>query len=97
MLRRQKPGEFYNHPEHLSVVRRMLWRLGFDPLTVYERLEEVRSERDWYANALEEAQLHSIEARNPGINMETVRLDSSSQRTGQGYSAGYFASWATDR
>ena len=73
MLRRQKPGEFHNYPEHRSAFRRLLWRLGFDPLTVYERLEQVRAEREWYAEKLEEAQLRSIEARNPGIDMDEVR------------------------
>ena len=73
MLRRQKPGEFHNYPEHRSIFRRLLWRLGFDPLTVYERLSQVRHERDYYANRAEEAELRSIEARNPGIDMDEVR------------------------
>ena len=77
MLRRQKPGEWHAYPEHRhgfsGVVRRLLWRLGFDPLTVYERLDQVRRERDYYANRMEEAELRSIEARNPGIDMDDVR------------------------
>lgn len=56
MLRRQKPGEHHNYPEHRSVARRLLWRLGFDPLTVYERLAQVRHERDDYARMMDEAQ-----------------------------------------
>lgn len=57
MLRRQKPGEFHNYPEHRSIFRRMLWRLGFDPLTVYERLEQVRAEREDYKRLLTEAEI----------------------------------------
>jgi hypothetical protein len=59
MLRRQQPGEWHNYPEHRrgldGAVRRLLWRLGFDPLTVYERLAQVRRERDdwrrWFYEA----------------------------------------------
>ena len=52
MLRRQHAGEFHAYPEHRTggggVLRRVLWRLGFDPLTVYERLAQVRQEAaDW--------------------------------------------------
>jgi len=50
MLRRQKPGEFHNYPEHRSIIRRLLWRLGFDPLTVYERLNQVRTEAEYWRN-----------------------------------------------
>ena len=56
MLRRQKSGEFHNYPEHRGVMRRLLWRLGFDPLTVYERLAQVRHERDYYAELSKEVQ-----------------------------------------
>jgi hypothetical protein len=52
MLRRQHPGEFHAYPDHHhglgGVVRRALWRLGFDPLTVYERLTQVTRERDYW-------------------------------------------------
>lgn len=58
MLRRQKPGEWHAYPEHRhglgGVVRRLLWRLGFDPLTVYERLAQVTHEREGYKRWLRE-------------------------------------------
>jgi hypothetical protein len=57
MLRRQKPGEFHNYPEHIrglgGVVRRLLWRLGFDPLTVYERLAQIDVERRYWKQETE--------------------------------------------
>ena len=56
MLRRKKHGEFHNYPEHRSIARRLLWRLGFDPLTVYERLAQVIHERDYYAELANEVQ-----------------------------------------
>jgi hypothetical protein len=80
MLRRQKPGEFHNYPEHRSICRRALWRLGFDPLTVYERLEQVRAEAKYWESKAEESALLSIEARNPGIDMDMVRLDRAARR-----------------
>ena len=39
----------------------------------YERLRQVRHERDWYAERLDAAQLRAIEASNPGIDMDEVR------------------------
>lgn len=52
MLRRQHEGEWHAHPEHRhgigGAVRQVLWHLGFDPLTVYERLAQVRRERDYW-------------------------------------------------
>jgi len=48
--RRKQPGAFYAYPEHVRGLRgkwkRLLWRLGFDPLTVRERLVQVRREAD---------------------------------------------------
>ena len=79
MLRRQKDGEFHNYPEHRhgfsGVVRRLLWRLGFDPLTVYERLDQVRRERDDYKRWMNLAHESRIEAENPGIDMDRVRRE----------------------
>lgn len=47
---RQDPDGFYAYPEHVRGVRgvwkRLLWRLGFDPLTVRQRLAQVRREAD---------------------------------------------------
>ena len=52
MLRRQKPGESHVYPEHRKgiggILRRLLWKLGFDPLTVYERLGQVDYEREYW-------------------------------------------------
>jgi hypothetical protein len=91
MLLRQRPDGFYAYPEHRhgvsGAVRRILWRLGFDPLTARERLAQVEQERDeykrWLGNAeksvgrlrdqLEEAHLARIEAQNPGIDIDAVR------------------------
>jgi hypothetical protein len=57
MLLRQKRGGSYAYPEHhhgvTSVVRRLLWRLGFDPLTVYERLAQVDRERAYWKSRSE--------------------------------------------
>jgi len=45
---RQHPDGFYAYPEHRSLWRRLLWRRGFDPLTIRERLAQVRRENlDW--------------------------------------------------
>lgn len=49
---RQRPELFYAKPEHVRGIRgvwkRVLWRLGFDPLTVRQRLAQVRQEaEDW--------------------------------------------------
>ncbi len=55
MLLRQKSGGFYAHPNGL--IRRLLWKLGFDPLTVYERLKQVDTERaNWKEDAKRYAQ-----------------------------------------
>lgn len=52
MLRRQKPEGFYAYPDHYKglsgVIRRLLWELGFDHLTVYERLRQVDTERAYW-------------------------------------------------
>lgn len=57
MLRRQKPGELHVYPEHRKgiggVIRRLLWKLGFDPLTVYERLEQTDVERKYWQEKAE--------------------------------------------
>jgi len=45
---RQKPDGFYAYPEHHNTWRRLLWRLGFDPLTIRERLAQVDSERIYW-------------------------------------------------
>ena len=54
MLRRQKAGESHVYPEHRKgvsgVIRRLLWKLGFDPLTVYERLAQVDIEREYWSD-----------------------------------------------
>jgi len=45
---RKRDGGWYAYPQHRSWWRRLLWRLGFDPLTVRERLAQVRIEAaDW--------------------------------------------------
>lgn len=55
---RQRPGGFYARPECderdrrgcglRGAYRRLLWRLGFDPLTVRQRLAQTRREaEDW--------------------------------------------------
>lgn len=49
---RKHPGGFYAFPSHVRGPRgawkRLLWRLGFDPLTVRQRLRQVRREAaDW--------------------------------------------------
>lgn len=52
MLRRQKSGEFHAYPEHRKgvggVIRRLLWKMGFDPLTVYERLTQTETESKYW-------------------------------------------------
>lgn len=52
MIQRKQPGCFYAYPEHThglaGVVRRVLWKLGFDPLTVRERLHQVDIEREYW-------------------------------------------------
>ena len=57
MLRRQHPGEFHAYPSHRhglsGIVRRVLWKLGFDPLTVYERLRQVDVERQFWKERAE--------------------------------------------
>ena len=45
---RQRPNGTYAYPEHRSLWRRLLWRLGCDPLTVRERLAVVRSEVEYW-------------------------------------------------
>jgi len=56
MIRRQHEGEFHAYPEHRhgldGMARRLLWRLGFDPLTVYERLAQVRVENAYWKDRL---------------------------------------------
>ena len=47
---RQKPTLFYAKPEHRSRWRQLLWRLGFDPLTKAERIEQLRTEADYWRN-----------------------------------------------
>ena len=49
---RKDPGGFYAYPEHYHGLRgiwkRLLWRRGFDPLTIRQRLRQVDTERaDW--------------------------------------------------
>jgi len=57
MLRRQHVDEFHAYPEGRSWMRRLLWRLGFDPLTVYERLAQVRHEAAyWKALGMKEGE-----------------------------------------
>lgn len=52
MIQRKQPGRFYAYPDHLFGIggwtRRLLWKLGFDPLTVRERLEQVEVEREYW-------------------------------------------------
>lgn len=52
MFLRQRLGGFYAYPDHhhglSGIARRLLWRLGLDPLTVYERLAQVYRERDYW-------------------------------------------------
>lgn len=52
MIRHQQPGAFYAYPDHRyglgGLARRILWRLGFDPLTVRERLVQVDLEREFW-------------------------------------------------
>lgn len=68
MLRRQQHGEFHASPEHRhglsGVLRRLLWRLGFDPLTVYERLRQVETEREHYKRWLHDAERRLQDAEN---------------------------------
>jgi len=45
MIRRQDPDGFYAYPDHRPWWSRLLWRMGFDPLTVRERLAQVDVER----------------------------------------------------
>ncbi len=53
---RQDPAAFDAYPEHVSGIRgmwkRLLWRMGFDPLTVRQRLEQVDIERRYWKEAL---------------------------------------------
>lgn len=51
---RKQPGGFYAYPDSerfpglRGVWKKLLWRLGFDPLTVRQRLAQVRREAaDW--------------------------------------------------
>lgn len=47
---RKSPDHFYAYPEHYhglrGVWKRLLWWMGFDPLTVRQRLAQVRREAD---------------------------------------------------
>ncbi len=59
MYLRQDPEKFYAYPEHYEGVRgvwkRLIYRLGFDFLTIRQRLAQVDVEREyWKAQALEE-------------------------------------------
>jgi hypothetical protein len=58
---RKQPGYTYLYPSHVRGVRgvwmRMWWRLGFDPLTLRQRLIQIQREADdwkrWYAEYAE--------------------------------------------
>ena len=47
---KQRPGGFYAYPSHFRGVRgvwkRLVWWCGLDPLTIRQRLAQVRSEAD---------------------------------------------------
>ena len=52
MLLRQDPDSSYAYPDHRGWFRKLLWKLGFDSLTVYERLKQTDKEREyWYEEA----------------------------------------------
>ena len=53
-MNHERQDGFYNYPEHLSPWRRLLWRLGFDPLTTRERLAQVRTEAAYWKQQAEE-------------------------------------------
>jgi len=51
---RQHPGWHYNQPRAL---RRRLWfALGYDPLTLRQRLQQVRAEASWWEGRALEAE-----------------------------------------
>ena len=48
MIHRQTPNGHYTYPSHRPWWSKLLWRLGFDPLTTRERLAQVQRENeDW--------------------------------------------------
>lgn len=52
MIQRKQPGCTYAYPVRgpglVNLARRALWHLGFDPLTVRERLSQVEVERAYW-------------------------------------------------
>ena len=71
MLLRQRPDRFYAYPEHVPMwpigwLRRLLWKLGFDPLTVYERLRQVDHEREYWKAHVETPPMHSAGGASDG-------------------------------
>jgi hypothetical protein len=61
-----RPEGFYAYPENGSLWRRLLWRRGFDPLTVSERLTMTRVERDHYRDLLHTAMDSMAETNQVG-------------------------------
>ncbi len=58
MIQRQRAGRTYPEPGRKpglgNLVRRWMWRHGFDPLTVRERLAQVDLEREAWKNSYNE-------------------------------------------
>ncbi len=54
---RKRVGMFYAYPEHVKgirgVVKRAWWQLGFDPLTIRQRLVQVDIEREYWKGLVE--------------------------------------------
>jgi len=70
---RRRPSWHYNEPRALR--RRAWWALGYDPLTMRQRLHQVRAESDWWkcraldceATLLELGDVHAAREAVPGF------------------------------
>lgn len=83
MFRRQRKEGFYTYPDHKGRLRRLLWRLGFDPLTVYERLDQTEIERNYYKQQFELASTHpSFVVYDGGSNSGNTYLYKASKKSG---------------
>lgn len=61
MYRRMKPGRFHSYPEHEPMLplgwwHRLLWKLGFDPLSDGRRVKQLLVERDDWKRWLAESE-----------------------------------------
>lgn len=71
---RQRLDGFYAYPENLNVWRRLLWHLGFDPLTVRERSRQYDIERSEWKRWGDEWAVAAL-ALYPAIDTDAVRTE----------------------